>query len=41
MLHAGADRGPQRGHSGLYHVALHLPDEREFARVIARLGAAR
>jgi hypothetical protein len=28
VLHAGAVRGPQRGHSGLYHVALHLPDER-------------
>lgn len=41
VLHEGAVRGPQRGHSGLYHVALHLPDEREFARVIARLGAAR
>jgi catechol 2,3-dioxygenase len=41
VLHAGAVRGPQRGHSGLYHVALHLPDEREFARVIARLAAAR
>jgi catechol 2,3-dioxygenase len=41
VLHEGAERGPQRGHSGLYHVALHLPDEREFARVIARLGAAR
>ncbi len=41
VLHAGAERPPQRGHSGLYHVALHLPDAREFARVIARLGAAR
>jgi catechol 2,3-dioxygenase len=41
VLHAGALRGPQRGHSGLYHVAFHLPDEREFARVIARLAAAR
>ncbi len=41
VLHEGAERGPQRGHSGLYHVALHLPDEREFARVIARLGQAR
>ncbi len=41
VLHAGAVRGPQRGHSGLYHVALHLPDEREFARVLARLSAAR
>jgi catechol 2,3-dioxygenase len=41
VLHEGAVRGPQRGHSGLYHVALHLPDEREFARAIARLAAAR
>jgi catechol 2,3-dioxygenase len=41
VLHKGAVRGPQRGHSGLYHVALHLPDEREFARVLARLAAAR
>jgi catechol 2,3-dioxygenase len=41
VLHGGAERPPQRGHSGLYHVALHLPDEREFARVMARLGAAR
>ena len=41
VLHAGAVRGPQRGHAGLYHVALHLPDEREFARVLGRLAAAR
>jgi catechol 2,3-dioxygenase len=41
VLHEGAVRGTRRGHSGLYHVALHLPDEREFARVIARLAAAR
>ena len=41
VLRGGAVRGPQRGHSGLYHVALHLPDELEFARVLARLGAAR
>src|ERR1700744_4933788 len=41
VLHAGAERPPRRGHSGLYHVALHLPDAREFARVIARLTAAR
>lgn len=41
VLHAGAERRPQRGHAGLYHVALHLPDEREFARVLARLAAAR
>src|ERR1700753_351383 len=41
VLPAGAERPPRRGHSGLYHVALHLPDAREFARVIARLAAAR
>jgi catechol 2,3-dioxygenase len=41
VLHGGAERGPLRGHSGLYHVAIHLPDEAEFARVIARLAAAR
>src|ERR1700753_3340002 len=41
VLHAGAERPPQRGHSGLYHVALHLPDARDFPRVIARLAAAR
>jgi catechol 2,3-dioxygenase len=41
VLHEGAVRGPRRGHAGLYHVALHLPDEREFARVLARLAAAR
>lgn len=41
VLHSGASRPPLRGHAGLYHVAIHLPDEREFARVLARLGAAR
>ncbi|HEX8754092.1 MAG TPA: VOC family protein [Solirubrobacterales bacterium] len=41
VLHAGAERGPLRGHTGLYHLALHLPDEGEFARVLARLMAAR
>src|ERR1700733_3660835 len=35
VLHAGAIRGPQRGHSGLYHVALHL-----LAAIRERLGAA-
>jgi catechol 2,3-dioxygenase len=37
VLHAGAERGVQRGHSGLYHVAIHLPDETEFARALWRL----
>ena len=41
MLHPGATRGPLRGHAGLYHVAIHLPNEEEFARVLARLAAAR
>ncbi|HEX8212772.1 MAG TPA: VOC family protein [Longimicrobium sp.] len=37
VLHPGATSRVQRGFSGLYHVALHLPDEPEFARVLARL----
>ncbi len=41
VLHPGAERGPVQGHSGLYHVAIHLPDEAEFARVLARIAAAR
>ena len=41
VLHPGARRGPLRGHAGLYHLAIHLPNEEEFARVLARLAAAR
>jgi catechol 2,3-dioxygenase len=41
VLHARAMRRPQRGHSGLYHVAIHLPSEAEFARVLGRLFNAR
>jgi catechol 2,3-dioxygenase len=41
VLHPGAERGPVSGRSGLYHVALHLPNEAEFARVLARIAAAR
>jgi len=41
VLHPGARRPHQRGYSGLYHVAVHLPDEPEFARILARLIAAR
>lgn len=37
VLHPVATRPVLRGYSGLYHVAVHLPDEPEFARVLARL----
>jgi catechol 2,3-dioxygenase len=37
VLHTGAARPVMRGFSGLYHVAIHLPNEPEFARVLARL----
>lgn len=37
VLHPGAERPWQRGHSGLYHLAIHLPSEAEFARVLGRL----
>jgi catechol 2,3-dioxygenase len=37
VLHPGATSPARRGHAGLYHVAIHLPDEAEFARVLARL----
>ena len=37
VLHGGAERGVVRGHSGLYHLAIHLPDETEFARLLWRL----
>jgi len=40
VLHPGAERGPVRGRSGLYHVAVHLPNEAEFARVLSRIAAA-
>ena len=41
VLHPGAERGPVPGRSGLYHVAIHLPNETEFARALARIAAAR
>jgi catechol 2,3-dioxygenase len=41
VLHGGAVRPVRRGHTGLYHVAIHLPDAAAFARVLARLSAAR
>jgi catechol 2,3-dioxygenase len=37
VLHPGAMSPARRGHAGLYHLAIHLPDEGEFARVLARL----
>lgn len=37
VLHPGATSRARRGFSGLYHVAIHLPDEPEFARVLTRL----
>jgi len=40
VLHPGAERGVVSGHSGLYHLAIHLPDETELARVLWRLIVA-
>jgi len=40
VLHGGAERGVVPGHSGLYHLAIHLPDETELARVLWRLIVA-
>ncbi len=37
VLHGGARLPFQNGHSGLYHVAIHAPDERDFARLLKRL----
>ncbi len=37
VLHPAASRPVRRGHSGLYHLAIHLPSEAEFARVLGRL----
>ncbi len=41
VLHPGADRPSSAGHTGLYHVAVHVPDAAEFAYVLARLFSAR
>jgi catechol 2,3-dioxygenase len=40
VLHPGAASPAPRGHSGLYHLALHLPSEAEFARVLLRIAQA-
>ncbi|HWG55317.1 MAG TPA: VOC family protein [Gaiellaceae bacterium] len=37
VLHPGATSPVRRGYAGLYHLAIHLPNEGEFARVLARL----
>jgi catechol 2,3-dioxygenase len=41
VLHGGATQFPARGRTGLYHLAVHLPSEAEFARVLARLFSQR
>jgi catechol 2,3-dioxygenase len=41
VLHAGATTPAGRGHAGLYHLAIHIPDAREFARVLVRIAQAR
>ncbi len=37
VLHGGARVPFQKGYSGLYHVAIHPPDARDFARIFKRL----
>lgn len=37
VLHGGARAPFQRGHSGLYHLAVHAPTEPDFARILARM----
>jgi len=39
-LHTGAKSPVRRGYSGLFHLAIHLPNEPELARVLARLQAS-
>jgi catechol 2,3-dioxygenase len=41
VLHPGAERGVGRADAGLYHLAIHLPDSGEFARVLRRLIVGR
>src|ERR1700694_3156809 len=38
VLHPGAERPVEAQTSGLYHLAILVPDRRELARVIGRLG---
>lgn len=41
VLHPGAIQPVQTGFSALYHLAIHMPSEAEFARVLGRILAAR
>jgi catechol 2,3-dioxygenase len=41
VLHPGAGQPWRQGHTGLYHLAIHVPDAAEFAYVLARLYSAR
>jgi catechol 2,3-dioxygenase len=41
VLHPGAERAVVQRRSGLYHLAILVPDRRELARVIARLAGLR
>ena len=41
VLHPGATQPVKRGYSALYHLAIHMPSEAEFARILERLFAAR
>lgn len=41
VLHPGASGPVARRHTGLYHVAIHLPAKKELARVVARLFSQR
>ncbi len=41
VLHPGATGPVLRGYSGLYHLAIHMSSEAEFARILSRLFAAR
>jgi len=41
VLHPGATQPVQRGYAALYHLAIHMSSEAEFARLLGRLFAAR
>jgi len=41
VLHPGAEGPAPRGHAGLYHLAIHVPDALQFARALVRIGDAR
>lgn len=36
-FHAGASRSAENGYLGMYHVAIGVPDQSEFSRILARL----